>query len=576
MKISVAKTAGFCMGVQRAVEITLDAANSRRPPIYTYGPLIHNPQVLRLLEDRGIRVLEEIPETGEGTVIIRAHGVPPETREKLEAAGFSVVDASCPRVYKVQAIIRKHAREGYACIIVGDRDHPEVKGLLGYAGDRGHVVHRIQELNELPAFDKAIIVAQTTQNTLFFDAVKKWAGQHHRHYKVFDTICDSTERRQEEAKRLAETVDAVVVVGGRNSGNTQRLAEIVRQAGKPAFHVETEEELDVAALSSARHIGITAGASTPNWIIKRIYRTIESMPFHGEKPWRRRLLVAQRMLLLTNLYVALAAAALCYACTSLQDIRRPAVYSLVAFFYVLSMHMLNNLTGMSEARYNDPDRADFYHRHKVSLTLAALASGATGLVTAAGMGMLPFVLLLLMSITGLSYNLPVVPAGIGFRFRRLRDIPGSKTLLIALAWGMVTALFPVLSATGELRVSTLPTLAWSVGMVFCRTAFFDVLDMQGDRIVGKETLPLLLGPQRTVMLIRGLLLLLFLILFVSSSFGILPGLGILLTPCPILLFFGVGRYKKAYAIPGIRLEFFTESLFLLAGVITLVWSLSVG
>ncbi len=576
MRISVAKTAGFCMGVQRAVEITLDAANTRPAPIFTHGPLIHNPQVLRLLEDRGIRVLEEIPESGEGTVIIRAHGVPPDTKEKLAAAGFSVVDASCPRVFKVQAIIRKHARQGHACVIVGDRDHPEVKGLLGYAGDRGHVVNRLQELDELPSFDRAIIVAQTTQNTLFYDAVKKWAGRNHRHYKVFDTICDSTQRRQEEAKRLAESVDAVVVVGGRNSGNTQRLAEIVRQVGKPAFHVETEADLDVAALSSVRHIGITAGASTPNWIIKKVYRAIESMPFDAQSPWRRRLLEIQRRLLLTNVYVALAAAALCYACTTLQGIRRPFAYSLVAFLYVLSMHILNNLTGMGEARYNDPDRADFYNRHKIVLTLTALVSGGTGLVTAATLGFLPFFLLLLMSVTGLSYNLTLAPAGARFRFRRLRDVPGSKTLLIALAWGMVTALFPVLSGTGGLRISSLPTLAWSVGMVFCRTAFFDMLDMQGDRIVGKETIPLLLGPQRTVKLLKGLLLLLFLILFVSSSFEILPRLGLALTPCPILLFFVVGRYKRAYTTPGIRLEFFTESLFILAGLITLIWTWFAG
>lgn len=576
MKISVAKTAGFCMGVQRAVEIALDAANTRPAPIFTYGPLIHNPQVLGLLADRGIRVLEEIPESGEGTVIIRAHGVPPDIRGKLEAAGFSVVDASCPRVFKVQAIIRKHAQKGHACIIVGDRDHPEVKGLLGYAGDRGYVVNRIRELDELPPFDQAIIVAQTTQNTLFYDAVKKWAGKNHRHYQVFDTICDSTERRQEEAKRLAEMVDAVVVVGGHNSGNTQRLAEIARQADKPAYHVETEEELDVAALSSARHIGITAGASTPNWIIKKIYRAIESMPFEAQQPWRRRMLQVQRLLLLTNVYVALAAAALCYACTALQGIRRPFAYGLVAFLYVLSMHILNNLTGMSEARYNDPDRADFYDRHKILLTLAAVVSGGIGLVTAATLGILPFFLLLLMSITGLSYNLTLVPAGVRFRFRRLRDVPGSKTLLIALAWGMVTALFPVLAATGGLRAATAPTLIWSVGMVFCRTAFFDVLDMQGDRIVGKETIPLLLGPQRTVMLLKGLLLFLFLILFVSSSFDLLPRLGLALTPCPILLFFVVGRYKRAYTTPGIRLEFFTESLFILAGLITLVWTWIAG
>lgn len=269
MKISIAKTAGFCMGVQRAVELALDASNAHKPPIFTFGPLIHNPQVLSLLQEKGISVLNNIPEKGTGTVLIRAHGVPPDTKLNFEKAGFKVIDATCPRVIKVQTIIRKHAQEGYASIIIGDKDHPEVTGLLGYAGEHGIVVDRIHDLEALPFFEKAIIVAQTTQNTLFYDAVKKWAAHEHKHYKVFDTICDSTERRQAEAKRLAESVDAVVVVGGYNSGNTKRLAEVVQEAGKPAFHIETEAELDIKSLAEVNHIGITAGASTPNWIIKK-------------------------------------------------------------------------------------------------------------------------------------------------------------------------------------------------------------------------------------------------------------------------------------------------------------------
>ncbi len=561
------------MGVQRAVEMALDAANAGSCPIYTYGPLIHNPQVLKLLGEKGISVLEQIPEKGDGTVLIRAHGVPPETKTGLEQAGFSVIDATCPRVIKVQTIIGKHAAEGYACIIVGDRDHPEVVGLLGYAGSKGHVVNRMQDLDALPVYDKAIIVAQTTQNTRFFDEVKSWAAARFSHYKVFNTICDSTERRQEEAKRLAESVDAVVVVGGYNSGNTQRLAEVVRQTGKPSFHIESEADLDVTALASARHVGITAGASTPNWIIRRIYRAIESLPFNEDKPWRRRIFRIQRFLLLTNIYVALGAGALCFASATLQQVRFPLPYILIAVLYVLSMHILNNLTGMTEARYNDPDRAEFYQERKISFTLAALASGALGLITAAGMGMFPFMLLLVMSLLGLSFNLRLIPAFVGgIKYRRIRDIPGSKTVLIALAWGVVTALFPILGATGDIRVSTLPVFLWATGMVFVRTALFDVLDMQGDRIVGKETIPLLLGRKRSFTLLRVTLIFLMLILFLASLRQVVPTvLGLYLLLCPFFLFLLISFHKRGYTLPGLRLEFVTESHFLLAGFITLVW-----
>ena len=168
MKILLAKTAGFCMGVRRAVEIVLDAPSKHENPICTYGPLIHNPQVLNLLEEKGISILNNIPDHGSGTVLIRAHGVPPRTKGNLKKAGFKIIDSTCPRVIKVQTIIRKHAKQNYASIIIGDKDHPEVIGLLGYAGEKGCVVDNLNDLDSLPSFDRAIIVAQTTQNTFFF------------------------------------------------------------------------------------------------------------------------------------------------------------------------------------------------------------------------------------------------------------------------------------------------------------------------------------------------------------------------------------------------------------------------
>ena len=159
MKIIVAKTAGFCMGVRRAVEMVLDASKKDKDFIYTFGPLIHNPQVLNILMEKGIQVLDEIPKKGSGTVLIRAHGIPPYQHEKLKNSGFDVIDATCPRVIKVQNIIKNYAKQGYASIIIGDRDHPEVIGLLGYAGEKKVVIGSMEELTKIPLFEKAIIVA---------------------------------------------------------------------------------------------------------------------------------------------------------------------------------------------------------------------------------------------------------------------------------------------------------------------------------------------------------------------------------------------------------------------------------
>ena len=560
------------MGVRRAVEIALNAPGKHKEPIYTYGPLIHNPHVLSLLNGKGISVLDHIPEHGTGTVIIRAHGVPPETKESLEKAGFNVVDATCPRVIKVQNIIHKHAKLGYSSIIIGDQDHPEVIGLLGYAMGNGYVVGSIKELDSLPIFDKAIVVAQTTQSVLLFKEVKKWAAGKFPNYKIFDTICDSTSKRQSEVKRMAEFVDAIIVVGGRSSGNTKRLAEIANRSGKPAYHIEAETELDLKRLKSAQCIGLTAGASTPNWIIKRVYRALEALPFKKEKVWRRILFPIQRLLLLTNIYVSLGAGCLCYACAKLQGIGISFPHVLISILYIQSMHILNNLTGNKADLYNDPARASFYSKNKLFLAILSLVAGGAGLITAYTMGLMPFLFLLVMSIMGLSYNLRLIPdCFTGVRYRRIRDIPGSKTILIALAWGIVTSLFPFLSVSGEIDAGSALVFIWSTSIVFARTAFFDILDMQGDRIVGKETIPILLGEKGSLRLLKGILIITIVLLFLSSAFHIISSLGFILAVTPISMFLLFSAYERGYMLPGIRLEFLVESHFILAGIITLLW-----
>ena len=577
MKIVIAKTAGFCMGVRRAVEMVLDAPNKLEKPIYTYGPLIHNPHVLNLLEEKGVTILNEIPDHGSGTVLIRAHGVPPQTKKDLKTAGFEVIDATCPRVIKVQTIIRKHAKQGCASIIIGDKQHPEVIGLLGFAGPKGYVVDNLDDLNTLPAFDKAIVVAQTTQNTLFFENVKTWVNQEFPYYKIFDTICDSTVRRQTEVKQLADSVDAVIVAGGLNSGNTQRLAEIARQTGKPTYHIESETDLDLKALSIALNVGITAGASTPNWIINRIYRALEIPANTRGHSWRRTLITVQRALLLTNIYVSIGAGCLCYACTKLLEITDYFPHTLISILYVQSMHILNNLTGTKADRYNDPDRAAFYANNKYLLSLLAIIAGGAGLITAFTLGPLPFLILFVMSIMGLSYNMTLVPKWFaGIKYRRIRDMPGSKTILIALAWGIVTSILPSLVESDTINLGTAAVFSLSICLVFVRTAFFDILDMQGDRIVGKETIPLLLGEERTLNLLKSMLIFVFVVLLLFSVLDLISNLGFALAICPVFVFIILAAHERGHMLPGTRLEFLVETHFVLAGIIALIWSATIG
>ena len=575
MKIILAQTAGFCMGVRRAVELVMEAPDQHDPPICTYGPLIHNPQVLELLEEKGISILDAVPERGHGTVLIRAHGVPPEVKADLDRAGYAVIDATCPRVIRVQTIIRRHSAQGFATIIIGDRDHPEVIGLLGYAGNQGHVAASLAELQTLPPFEKAIVVAQTTQNTRTFEEIQAWVKARHSHYKIFETICDSTEKRQAEVKCMAALVDAVVVVGGKDSGNTQRLFEMARATGKPAYHVETEKELDLEALSGLQCIGVSAGASTPNWQIRKVCRALELAPYRAAKSLRSRIHRLQRAIILTNVYLALGAGCLAYASQMLQMLPGSLRHGVVAMLYVLSMHLLNNLTGSDADRYNSPEREHFYARYKRPLAVLACVSGGAGLAVAATSGLLPFVVLLVISLLGLSYNLHVLPGRLsGGRYRRIRDIPGSKTFLIAAAWSVVTGLLPALAAQ-RMSLATLLVTAWAGGIVFSRSAFFDLMDIQGDRLVGRETLPVLLGEKRAAALIRHNLVAMTLLLLTMSVVGLVPSLGYLLLLVPLFMVTVIQAHANGRIPSGARLEFLMESVFILAGVLGFVWAIFV-
>jgi (E)-4-hydroxy-3-methyl-but-2-enyl pyrophosphate reductase len=572
MKLKLAKTAGFCMGVRRAVEIVLDAANTRAGPISTYGPLIHNPQVLEILREKGVTVADQVSEAESGSVVIRAHGVPPQAKKALVEAGLNVIDATCPRVIKVQTIIRKYARKGYGVVIVGDKDHPEVVGLLGYAQGLGLVVGHPEDFDRLPRLDRAIVVAQTTQDSQLFDRIAHMAAERFPDFKVFNTICDSTHKRQVEVRDMARGVDAVIVVGGHDSGNTQRLVQVVEQEGIPAFHVESAEEIDCEALGAFNEVAVTAGASTPNWVIRNVYRTVEALP-EKSSGWRVATFRIRRWLLLSNLYLAVGAGCLSFACALLSDIPPSFVSALMAACYVLSMHILNNFIGREAVRYNDPDRANFYSDNRGVLLTLAVASGAVGLFMASTLGIVPLLILTGISLSGVLYKVKILPRGFGARGRiqRISDLPGSRTILIALAWGVVTAVLPHFAFSSRITPIMLFVAFWASTMAFVRTAFFDISDMQGDRIVGWESLPIVLGEKRTFRILKHLLLI-FLVAFLVAPTLHLAATSAYAMILPVFYMAAVlMAFERNWVFPGFRFEFVVETLFPFTAVVSGLW-----
>lgn len=274
-KVIVAKSAGFCWGVSRAFDKVIETVKNSHEKVYTYGPLIHNPQAVKSLEEMGVGVIDEVPKKVNGTVFIRTHGLSPEERNHLKQSGARICDATCPDVGIIQGIVRKYVRKGYNVIIVGNREHPEVIALLGYAEGRGVAVLSQKEIENLPKdWKKVCVVAQSTQKEDTFAGLVDVIKSIYPTAEIFNTICSSTTKRQEEVRELAKEVGAMVVVGGYNSANTTKLAQISREMGTKTFYIETEVELNPSDFKEISVIGVTAGSSTPSWLIEKVVKRL--------------------------------------------------------------------------------------------------------------------------------------------------------------------------------------------------------------------------------------------------------------------------------------------------------------
>jgi len=274
MKIVVAKTAGFCFGVKRAVDMAFDMVKKGQKGIYMLGPIIHNPQVIEKLKEEGISAIEDINKPGIKAIIIRTHGIPLDIMKKISTKGYEVIDATCPFVKKAQHYAKLLKDEGYQVIILGDRGHPEVQGLMSYAGEDAIVVNDKEPLQKIKR--NVGIVVQTTQP---IDALKKLFEkviEQAKDVKVYNTICNSTALRLKETEEMSKGVDIMLVVGGKNSANTTQLAKLCQSLSVTTYHIETSDELSPEWFKGAKKVGITAGASTPDWIIDDVIKKVST------------------------------------------------------------------------------------------------------------------------------------------------------------------------------------------------------------------------------------------------------------------------------------------------------------
>ena len=280
--VKVAESAGFCFGVKRAVDTVYQKIEENSGNIYTFGPIIHNEEVVKDLEQKGVQVIEGIEELislEPGTVIIRSHGVGRKVYDKLKEAGFEIVDATCPFVLKIHKYVREYCEAGYHIVIIGNASHPEVEGICGWG--RKEQITVMNSRKEAEEFTNTCgrpvcIVSQTTFNYNKFQELVEIINEKGYDIVVLNTICNATEERQKQSGALAKEVDAMIVIGGRTSSNTQKLFEICKNECKNTYYIQTAEDLNPSMLKSVTNVGITAGASTPNKIIEEVQTNVRN------------------------------------------------------------------------------------------------------------------------------------------------------------------------------------------------------------------------------------------------------------------------------------------------------------
>lgn len=569
MEIKLAKTAGFCMGVRRAVDIVLEIAQHETGrTIYTYGPLIHNPQTIDLLKTRGIipvKSIDEIKDRENAVLIIRAHGIAPAERKKIKDSGIKIIDATCPKVGYVQAIIKKHTALDYTVLIIGDRKHPEVDGLLGYTADRGIILSTIEDVEKLPPLGKVCVVAQTTQSLDDYNKIVEKIKERYPETVVFNTICSSTEQRQAEVMAMAGKMDAIFIIGGKNSANTKRLADLAQKQQTPAFHIETAGELDKIDITSYSRIGVSAGASTPNWIIDRVMDKIAETKNRKLK----RLFNFWLWAIKTDFYSAIGAGCLCLACMLLQGIPVSTADLAVASLFVYGMHILNRLITRKPSGFLGSFREETYLKHEKTFFLAAALSIISALLLSLLNGFLPFGILFVISLAGILYNMKLLPSG--WRFQSLKDIPGSKNIFMATAWGMVTAVLPALYKNHEFNTGLMIAFCFTFGVVFIRSAMSDILEMQNDKLIGRETIPVLIGKQRTKTLLKIISLILLAVLLISYPVGWSSSLSTILSICILYVWICFQLCDRRAGLSGAFMEGLLETSYIIVGLCILLW-----
>lgn len=537
MKITIARYAGFCFGVRRAIDITFRVRQENpNKRIYTLGQIIHNPQVIDTLKRRGIGIIHEINDKrlkADDIAIVRAHGISPDKKQALEERGIKVIDAACPMVLKVQSIIKKAAKNVDLVVIVGDKNHPEMEVHLGVAGDKGILIEDVEDARKLNKVKRIAVVAQTTFDVSIYKDIIDVLRDKAEILDISDTICRSTVDRQNEVKDLAKDHDTFIVIGGENSANTKRLAEIAAKEKRSVVRIESPDQLRDIKIKDSSRVAVIAGASTPHWVIEECINALKAMHSHSGIENAVISLLSETPLLpaLGSMGVAMASLVFCGQRYSLDVL-------LTIFFLAFAS------TGPARKSRQWPVWAV---STGIAISLGLLSTGFSGALMVVGVSLL----------------------------RPLIDVSRVKDYLRSLYGLVIFILVSIISPLSLAGATIDPSILMLVAYVSTHYLGVEILiglkNMERDAIIGRMSLARYINEDKSILILEYTIMGLALVLFLSFPLKIAPALAYGFLPPLFFLAKGIDFYNEQVIFDNRMFTIYLQGLWVILPSMGILW-----
>lgn len=562
MKIEMAKNSGFCMGVRKAILKIVNELNSSEEKIYMYGPLIHNPQTIEVLQNRGLITINSLDELGNKQIAIRTHGIPIDENKKIRKNALRTINLTCSRVARVQSIIKKYSSEGYYTIIIGDKDHAEVIGLISYARSGVHLVSDVNDIPNIASAEKYIIVSQTTHEREQFDQLVLEISKKINNINVIDTICDSTRLRQDDVKDgIKNGIDTLVVVGGKNSANTSRLLKIGLDNGIKSFHIETDSELDKKDFKDSKYVLVTAGASTPGWIINNVLEKLYIIKNESSNFFIKSIKHYFELLIRSNIVSSIASLFMVLLAQLYAGLNVDLRYGIISALYIFVMYSVNNYLDRTFLIKSNSYKYKIYDRYGLQLLISSIVSLVISLILAFKISLSLTILLLIPYTFGLIYSTPMVNKIVKvINLNLLKKVYNTK-IITGIGWLVAVIAVPYYQ-NGVPSAIILAACLFFFVFIFIRHLIIDFVALQGDLILGRDTLPTWLGAKKVLILTTITSILCSLVFIIVS---IITGKVVFLTLLICILYYILllKKIQKTDYLISLRYEFIIDFNYLI-------------